>query len=61
MVVTREWAIGFLQKLPDECSLEDIQEALEIHHKVLVGRQQIADGQGIPHEKAKEKLTKWLK
>ncbi len=60
MVVKREWAIEVLETLPEQCSLPEILETLEVQHKILVGQQQIRNGKGISHEKAKERLEKWL-
>ncbi len=60
MVVSREWALNVIQQLPEQCTLPEIMEALEVQHRVLVGRQQILAGMGIPHEQAEKRLRQQL-
>jgi hypothetical protein len=49
-----------LSKLPDDCSLEDIQYHLYVIDKVRHGLE-VADSQGtIAQEKAEEQLAKWI-
>jgi hypothetical protein len=49
-----------LSKLPDDCSLEDIQYHLYVLEKVRNGLE-AADKQGtIPQEEAEGRLSRWL-
>lgn len=57
----KEMAKQVIDKLPDESSMDDIMHALYITAKFEHGEEQIRKGSGIPHEKAKQKLQKWLR
>ncbi len=51
---------ALLTKLPDDCSLEDIQYHLYVIDKVRHGLE-VADTQGtIMQEEAEERLSKWI-
>lgn len=60
-MTTKEQAHRVIQLLPDEASMEDIIHALYVQSKFARGDRQIDQGQGVPHEQAKERLAKWLK
>lgn len=60
MSTTKQKVESLLSKLPENCSLEDIQYHLYVLEKVLRGLE-IADTQGtIPQEEAEKLLGKWL-
>ncbi len=60
MSTAKEEVEALLTKLPDDCSLEDIQYHLYVIDKVRHGLA-VADTQGtIPQEKAEEQLSKWI-
>ena len=46
---------------PDEIDVEAFAERLFLLDKLARAERQLADGQGIPHEQAKQKLAAWLK
>ena len=49
-----------LEKLPDNCSIEDIQYHLYVIEKVRKGLE-IADSQGaVSHEEVERRLGKWI-
>jgi len=51
---------SLLNKLPDDCSLEDVQYHLYVLEKVRHGLD-VADSQGtLSQEEAEERLGKWL-
>ena len=50
-----------LRNLPDDSSYEDIQYHLYVLEKIKHGQASIAQGKGIGHEEARERLSKWLK
>ena len=51
---------ALLSKLPDDCSLEDIQYHLYVIAKVRHGLE-VADSQGtIPQEEVEERMAKWI-
>jgi hypothetical protein len=60
MSTAKEEVEALLDKLPDDCSLEDIQYHLYVIEKVRHGLE-VADTQGtITQEEAEGQLSKWL-
>ena len=60
MSTAKEEVHALLNKLPDDCSLEDIQYHLYVIEKVRNGLD-AADAQGaVPQEEVEERLGKWL-
>ena len=60
MSSTKEKVNSLLSKLPDDCSLEDVQYHLYVLEKVRLGLE-IADAEEtIPQEEAERRLSKWL-
>jgi len=56
----KETVQALLSKLPDDCSVEDIQYHLYVIEKVNNGLE-VADSRGsIPHEQVEQRLRKWL-
>ncbi len=49
-----------LRKLPDDCSLEDVQYQLYVIQKVRHGLEQIDRGDTLTHEEVTKRLDKWL-
>jgi hypothetical protein len=50
-----------LQRLPDDCTLEDIQHHLYVLDKIMRGRQDIAAGRSYSAAEARERLGRWLR
>lgn len=46
---------------PDDIDVEAFAERLFLLEKLARAERQLANGQGIPHEQAKQKLASWLK
>ena len=58
---TKEVVLELLDRLPDDCTLEDVQYHLYIISSVQQGRAEITEGKGIPHDVVKAELRKkWL-
>ncbi|MBO3460522.1 hypothetical protein G7B40_018385 [Aetokthonos hydrillicola Thurmond2011] len=56
----KEKVKSLLNKLPDDCSIEDIQYHLYVINKVCHGLE-VAETEGtIPQEEAEKRLSKWL-
>jgi predicted transcriptional regulator len=60
-MTTKEKMIQMVQALPEDASVEDAMERLLLLAKVERGLRQANAGELIPHEKVKERMTKWLK
>jgi predicted transcriptional regulator len=60
MSTAKEDVEALLTKLPDDCSLEDIQYRLYVIDKVRHGLE-VADAQGtITQEEVEERLSTWI-
>lgn len=60
MSTAKQEVHALLSRLPDDCSLEDIQYHLYVIEKVRNGLE-IADAQGaVPQEEVERQLSKWL-
>jgi predicted transcriptional regulator len=51
-----------LDRLPDDCTIEDVQYHLYVIASVEQGRAELAEGEGIPHDQVRADLRrKWLR
>jgi hypothetical protein len=60
-MAVKDVAKTVIDTLPDEVTMDEIIHALYVRAKFDRGEKEIRQGKGIPHEKAKERLQKWLK
>lgn len=60
MATAKEEVEQLLGKLPNDCSLEDIQYHLYVLEKVRNGLKSADAEGGIPQDDAEERLSKWL-
>ena len=56
----KEIVLETIRALPDDCSLEEISERVELMAAVQKGLDQLDEGEGIPHEEVKKQLASWL-
>ena len=49
-----------LEKLPENCSLEDIQYHLYVRQKIEQGLADVEAGRVMSHEEVQQRLAKWL-
>ncbi|MGC3981719.1 MAG: hypothetical protein QM808_10690 [Steroidobacteraceae bacterium] len=49
-----------LDRLPDNSTLEDIQRHLYVLERIKRGQGDMAGGEGLTPEQAKERLRRWL-
>ena len=56
----KEQVRSLLDKLPDDCTLADVQYHLYVMQGVQEGLDALDRGEGIPHEEVKRRLAKWL-
>ncbi len=52
--------LDLVKKLPDDCTLEDVQYELYVRQKVERSMQAAASGRVTSHEQLKKRLSKWL-
>ena len=50
-----------IDKLPEDCSIEDIQYTLYVRSKIQKGLKDIEEGNFISHDEVKLRMDKWLK
>jgi predicted transcriptional regulator len=60
MSTAKEEVTALLGKLPNDCSLEDIQYHLYVLEKVRNGLAAADTHGGIPQEEVEARLSKWL-
>ena len=60
MVAVKQEAQKIIQKLPDDCTFEDIQYHLYVTEKIKKGIERAKKGEVSSHEEAKERMAKWL-
>ncbi|MDR6123442.1 putative transcriptional regulator [Bacillus sp. SLBN-46] len=56
----KEDVIRIIKGLPENVSLEDILEELQVIAKVEKGLQDLNNGKAVSHNEVKEKISKWL-
>lgn len=52
--------IAMIQGMPEETDIPDIMAELYFRQKVDRGLEELGAGKGIPHDKVKGRLEKWL-
>ncbi len=52
--------LDLVKKLPDDCTLEDVQYQLYVRQKVDRSMKAVAAGRVHSHEQVKKHLAKWL-
>ena len=61
MNTVKEEVKTLLEKLPDDCTIEDIQYHLCVLEKIQKGIERAEKEGTISHEEVKKRLSKWLK
>lgn len=56
----KEVARAILDRLPDDCTIEDVQCELFILGRIRRGLESIERGEVTPHEEVKQRMQKWL-
>jgi hypothetical protein len=57
----KEEILGMIQRMPDDCTLEDIQYRLYIRQMVEEGIADVDERKVVPHDEAKKRMREWLK
>lgn len=56
----KQQVIEMIQSLPDEITVDDIMAELYFKMQVDAGLRELDEGEGITHDQAKQRLSKWL-
>ena len=60
MRATKEKVIQMIQQLPDDVTVDDILSELYFKLQVDSGLRELDESKGIPHQKVKERMSKWI-
>jgi predicted transcriptional regulator len=60
MATAKKAVSDLLKKLPDNCSLEDVQYHLYVLQKVGRGLKDVAEGRVYTQEEVEKTMAKWL-
>ena len=60
-MLTKDKVLEAITNLPEEFSLDDLMDRLIILEKIERGLAEVAKGETVSQEEAKEKMNKWLK
>ncbi|MDP8247428.1 MAG: hypothetical protein P9M00_04775 [Candidatus Tritonobacter lacicola] len=60
-MAVKDIAKHVIDTLPDDISMDGVIHALYIKAKFDHGESQIREGKGVSHEKATQRLQKWIK
>lgn len=50
-----------IDKLPEDCSIEDIQYTLYVRSKIVKGKKDIAEGNVMSQDEVRSRIDSWLK
>jgi len=59
MGAIKEKVIQIIQRLPDDVTVDDIFSEIYFKLQVDSGLRELDEGKGIPHQKVKERMSKW--
>jgi predicted transcriptional regulator len=60
MQTTKQEVSELLKRLPDDCTLEDVQYHLYVLQKIGRGLKDIEEGRVYTQEEVEKKMSKWL-
>lgn len=60
MAGIKQKVIRFIERLPEDVTWDDVMAELYFKIKVDSGLKELDDGEGVPHEEVKERMSKWL-
>jgi predicted transcriptional regulator len=60
MQTTKQEVSDLLKRLPDDCTLEDVQYHLYVLQKIERGLKDIEEGRVYTQEEVEKKMSKWL-
>lgn len=60
MSSSKKVVLGLVKKLPEDCTMEDVQYQLYLRQKIQSSMRGAAMGRVHTHERVKKRLSKWL-
>ena len=59
MASTKEQLRALIERLPDDCTLEDVQYLLYVQQKVERGLEDIRHGRVLSQDEVEQRMSKW--
>ncbi len=59
MASTKEQLRELIERLPDDCTVEDVQYHLYVQQKVERGLEDMRAGRVLSHEEVRRRMAKW--
>ncbi len=59
MASTKEQLRELIERLPDDCTVEEVQYHLYVQQKVERGLQEVRDGRVLSQEAVERRMAKW--
>jgi predicted transcriptional regulator len=56
---TKDQVRALLDRLPDDCTVEDVQYGLFLLEKIRMGKEAINRGEGVSHEEVERQVQQW--
>lgn len=60
MQTAKQEVADLLKRLPDDCTIEDIQYHLHVFQKIKLGLKDLDEGRFYTQEEVEKKTSKWL-
>jgi len=60
MQTAKQEVADLLKRLPDDCTIEDVQYHLYVFQKIKCGLKDLDEGRFYTHEEVEKKMAKWL-
>lgn len=60
-MTTKELVLEAVRNLPEDAAIEEAMEKLLVIAKIERGIEQAENGQTVPHDEVKQRVSKWLK
>ena len=60
MFTVKDQVLQLVTALPNDVTVDDIIEELYFKIQVDEGLKELDEGKGIPHDKVKDRMSKWL-
>ena len=60
MATTKEQLRDLIERLPDDCTLEDVQYHLYVQQKVERGLDDVRAGRGLTQHEVERRMAKWI-
>lgn len=59
-MTVKQAVLEMIRRMPENVDVSDIISALQLRESVNEGLRQLDAGEGIPHDEAKSRLSRWL-